>query len=294
MPGRDGVAAKGAGPIAREAPPTQLSVAAPETLGIIAGNGVYPRLLAEAARRAGVKRIVAAAFTDETEDRLAGKVDEIQWMRVGQLGKLIACFRTGGVQDAIMAGQIAPKNLFDLRPDWKTLLLLAKLKRRNAESIFTAIGDELARADITLLPATSFLEDCLAPAGLIAGRKLTHREEEDVAFGFEIAREVSRLDIGQTVIVKNGTILAVEAFEGTNEAIKRGGALARKDAVMVKVAKPTQDMRFDVPVIGVATVDVAAAAHIRVIAVEARRTLLLEKETVIARAKEVGMSIVAR
>lgn len=267
---------------------------APDTLGIIAGNGVYPRLLAQAARRAGVKRIIAAAFTDETDDRLAGMVDGIEWMRVGQLGKLIACFRNAGVANAIMAGQIAPKNLFDLRPDWKMLLLLAKLKRRNAESIFAAIGDELSRAGVRLLSATSFLEDSLAPNGLIAGRKLSHRQEEDVAFGFEIAREVSRLDIGQTVIVKNGTVLAVEGFEGTNEAIKRGGSLARKDAVMVKVAKPTQDMRFDVPVIGVATISVAAEAHIRVIAVEAGRTLLLEKDAVIEQANRANISIVAR
>jgi len=269
-------------------------VVALDTLGIIAGNGVYPRLLAQAARRAGVKRIVAAAFTDETDDRLAGMVDGIEWMRVGQLGKLIGCFRNAGVSDAIMAGQIAPKNLFDLRPDWKMLLLLARLKRRNAESIFAAIGNERARAGVTLLPATSYLDDSLAPNGLIAGRKLSHRQEEDVAFGFEIARELSRLDIGQTVIVKNGTVLAVEAFEGTNEAVKRGGSLARKDAVMVKVAKPTQDMRFDVPVIGVATIGVAAEAHIRVIAVEAGRTLLLEKESVIEQANRANISIVAR
>ncbi|HEX8490337.1 MAG TPA: DUF1009 domain-containing protein, partial [Chthoniobacterales bacterium] len=148
----------------------------PDTLGIIAGNGVYPRLLAENARRAGVQRIVAAAFTDETDERLAAMVDEIDWMRVGQLAKLIAAFRSAGVANAIMAGQIAPKNLFDLRPDWKTLLLLARLKRRNAESIFAAIGDELAAAGITLLPATTFLEDYVAPNGLIAGRKLTRRE----------------------------------------------------------------------------------------------------------------------
>jgi DUF1009 family protein len=269
-------------------------VETPDTLGIIAGNGVYPRLLADAARRTGVKKIVAAAFTDETDDRLAAKVDEVHWMRVGQLGKLISCFRAGGVANAIMAGQIAPKNLFDLRPDWKTLLLLARLKRRNAESIFAAIGDELARAGITLLPATSFLEDCLAPTGLIAGRKLSHREEEDITFGFEIAREVSRLDIGQTVIVKNGTVLAVEGFEGTNETIKRGGALGGKNAVMVKVAKPDQDMRFDVPVIGVATVDVAAEAHLRVIAIEAGRTLLLEKEALMECVARSNISIVAR
>jgi UDP-2,3-diacylglucosamine hydrolase len=269
-------------------------VATPETLGIIAGNGVYPRLLADAARSAGVKRIVAAAFTDETDERLAGKVDEIQWMRVGQLGKLISFFNNAGVSSAMMAGQIAPKNLFDLRPDWKTLLLLARLKRRNAESIFAAIGDELGRAGITLLPATSFLEDCLAPAGLIAGRKLSRREEEDVTFGFEIAREVSRLDIGQTVVVKNGTVLAVEGFEGTNEAIKRGGALGGKNATMVKVAKPTQDMRFDVPVIGVATIEVAVETHLRVIAIEAGRTLLLDKDAVIAAAERSNISIVAR
>jgi DUF1009 family protein len=266
----------------------------PDTLGIIAGNGVYPRLLADAARRAGVKRIVACAFTDETDNRLVAMVDHVEWMRVGQLGKLINCFRDSAVAQAVMAGQIAPKNLFDLRPDFKTLLLLARLKRRNAESIFTAIGDELAVAGITLLPATSFLEDCMPPAGLIAGRNLSRREEEDVAFGFEIAREVSRLDIGQTVVVKNGTVLAVEGFEGTNEAIKRGGALGRKDAIMVKVAKPNQDMRFDVPVIGVATVEVATEAHIRVIAVETGRTLLLEKDAVIEAAARANISIVAR
>ena len=215
-------------------------------------------------------------------------------MRVGQLGKLIACFRNAGVTRAILAGQIAPKNLFELRPDWKTLLLLARLKRRNAESIFAAIGDELAKTDITLLPATAFLEDCLTPGGLIAGRKLTHREEDDVAFGFEIAREVSRLDIGQTVIVKNGTVLAVEGFEGTNETIKRGGALGGKNAIMVKVAKPNQDMRFDVPVIGVATIVAAAEAQLRIIAIEAGRTLLLEKDALVEFATRSNISIVAR
>ena len=193
-----------------------------------------------------------------------------------------------------MAGQIAPRNLFDLRPDWKMLLLLGRLKRRNAESIFAAIGDELARDGITLLSATSFLEDSLAPSGLIAGRKLTRREEDDVAFGFDIAREISRLDIGQTVIVKNGTVLAVEGFEGTNETIKRGGLLGGKNAIMVKVAKPNQDMRFDVPVIGVATIEAAAEAHFRVIAIESGRTLLLDKDAVIDSATRSNISLVAR
>src|SRR6266568_2150487 len=202
-------------------------------------------------------------------------------MRVGQLGRLLRFFREEKVHHAIMAGQVAPKNLFDLHPDWKALLLLGKLKERNAESIFAAIADELSKVEVDLLRAAIFLEDSLAPAGLIAGPKLTRREEEDVAFGWKIATEIARFDIGQTIIVKNGTVLAVEAFEGTNDAIKRGGALARKDAVMIKVPKPNQDMRFDVPVIGVETIRVAAEVKLRVIAVEAGRTLLLERDAII-------------
>ncbi|HAF25382.1 MAG TPA: DUF1009 domain-containing protein, partial [Blastocatellia bacterium] len=185
-------------------------------------------------------------------------------------------------------------NLFDLRPDWKALLVLAKLKQRNAESIFTAIADELAKVDVDLLPATSFLEDCLAQAGLVVGPKLTRREEEDVALGWKIAKEIARLDIGQTVIVKNGTVLAVEAFEGTNDAIKRGGALAGKSAVMIKVAKPNQDMRFDVPVIGVETIRIATKVKLRVIAVEAEKALLLEREAIVDLAGAAKISIVAR
>jgi UDP-2,3-diacylglucosamine hydrolase len=263
-------------------------------LGIIAGNGVYPRLLADAARKAGVKKIIAAAFTGETDSVLAQHVDLIEWMRVGQLNRLLKFFSQNKVHHAIMAGQIAPKNLFDLRPDWKALLLLGKLKQRNAESIFAAIAEELARIDVDLLPATTFLEDCLASAGSIAGAKLSRREEEDVDLGWKIAREIARLDIGQTVIVKNGTVVAVEAFEGTNDAIRRGGALAREGSVMVKVAKPNQDMRFDVPVIGVETVRVAVGAKLRVIAVEAGKTLLLERDTIVDLADRSRISIVAR
>jgi DUF1009 family protein len=255
-----------------------LPQAPPQILGIIAGNGVYPRILADAARKAGVKRIVAAAFTNETDPKIAQHVDLVEWLRVGQLGRLLKIFREQNVHHAIMAGQIAPKNLFDLRPDAKALLVLAKLKERNAESIFSAIADELAKVEVELLPATSFLDDSVASKGLIAGSKLSRREEEDVDFGWKIAKEIARLDIGQTVIVKNGTVLAVEAFEGTNEAIKRGGALARKDAVMIKVAKPKQDMRFDVPVIGIETIKVARESKIRVIAIEAGKTLLLDCE----------------
>ena len=266
----------------------------PDALGIIAGNGSYPSLLANAARKAGVPRIVAAAFTDETSPQLADGVDEIQWMRVGQLSKLLNFFNETAVQHAVMAGQIAPKNLFDLRPDWKMLLLLARLKRRNAESIFTAVADELARANVALLPATTFLGDCVARAGLIAGPKLSRREQDDVAYGFEIAKAISRLDIGQTVVVKNGTVLAVEAFEGTNETLKRGAMLGRKNAIMVKVAKPNQDMRFDVPVIGLETIRVASEAQLRVIALEAGKTLLLERDAMVDLAERAKISIVAR
>jgi len=266
----------------------------PAALGIIAGNGVYPRLLTDAARKAGVKKIVAAAFTNETDPALTQHVDLIEWMRVGQLSRLLKFFREQQVHHAIMAGQIAPKNLFDLRPDWKGLLLLAKLKQRNAEAIFAAIADELAKIDVDLLPATTFLEDSLAPAGLIAGPKLSCREEEDVDLGWKIAKEIADLDIGQTVIVKNGTIVAVEALEGTNDTIKRGGVLARKGALMIKVAKPNQDMRFDVPVIGVETIRVAAEAKLRVIAIEAGKTLLLERDPIVDFAGRSGISIVAR
>ena len=263
-------------------------------LGIIAGNGVYPRLLADGARKAGVEKIVAAAFSNETNPVLERHVNVLEWMRVGQLGRFLKFFRSQGIQHAIMAGQIAPKNLFDLRPDLKALMLLGKLKQRNAESIFAAIADELARIDIDLLPATTFLEDSLARPGLIAGPKLSPREEHDVELGWNVAKEIARLDIGQTIIIKNGTIVAVEALEGTNEAIKRGGTLAREDAVMVKVSKPNQDMRFDVPVIGVETVRIAAESGVRVIAVEAGKTLLLERDAIIALANGSNMSVVSR
>src|SRR6476660_42500 len=266
----------------------------PEKLGIIAGNGVYPRLLADGARRAGVEKIVVAAFMDETDPVLERHVNVLEWMRVGQLGRLLKFLRSQDIHHAIMAGQMAPKNLFDLRPDVKALVLLGKLKERSAESIFAAIAAELAKIDVELLPATSFLEDSLAQSGLIAGPKLSPRQEHDVELGWNVAKEIARLDIGQTIVIKNGTIVAVEALEGTNEAIKRGGTLAREGAIMVKVSKPNQDMRFDVPVIGVETVRIAAQSGVRVIAVEAGKTLLLERDAVIALANGSNMSVVAR
>jgi len=266
----------------------------PEVLGIIAGNGVYPQLVAAAARKAGVKKIVAAGFTDETDPLLRQYVDVLEWMRVGQLGRLLKFFRAQHIHHAIMAGQIAPKNLFDLRPDMKAMMLLAKLKQRNAESIFAAIANELATLEVDLLPATTFLEDSLAHCGLIAGPKLSLREQEDVELGWKVAKEIARLDIGQTVIVKNGTIVAVEGLEGTNEAIRRAGVLARDGTVMVKVAKPNQDMRFDVPVVGAETIRVATDAGLRVIALEAGKTLFLQWDAIANLAGAASISIVGR
>ncbi len=253
-----------------------------ESLGIIAGNGAYPFELTQRARAAGVQRIVVAAFENETCPELASLVDEIAWMRVGQLGKMIGFFEKSGVEEVIMAGQIAPKNLFDLRPDFKALLLLGRLKERNAESLFGGIADELAKSGVRLLSATTFLEDSLAPVGHIAGPKLKKRTIDDLAYGFRIAKEVSRLDIGQTVVVRNGTVLAVEAFEGTNECIQRGGKMGKGRAVMVKVSKPNQDFRFDVPVVGLLTLETAQAAGVIAIGVESGKTLLLERDQLLA------------
>jgi DUF1009 family protein len=268
-----------------------LPLETPATLAIIAGNGTYPFAMAHSARAAGVSRIVVAAFQNETDPALADAVDEIEWMRVGQLGKMLGFLKKTGARHAVMSGQIHPKNLFDLRPDLRAVILLGKLRERNAESIFSAIASEMSAIGVELLAATSYMEQYLAPVGLVAGPKLSRREESDVQYGFRIAKEVSRLDIGQTVVVKGGTVLSVEAFEGTNAAMKRGGELGRKDAVMVKVSKPNQDFRFDVPVVGPLTLEAARDARIRVIGVEAGRTLLLERERLENMAQEFRISI---
>jgi len=168
------------------------------------------------------------------------------------------------------------------------------LKRRNAESIFSAIALELEKIGVTLLPAVAFLEQFLAPNGVIAGPKLSRREKSDVEFGWDIAKQIALLNIGQTIVVKNGTVLAVEGFDGTNETIRRGGALGGRGVVVIKISKPNQDLRFDIPVIGMETIGVAAEAQVRVIAVEAGRTLLLEIDRVRETASAASISIVGR
>jgi DUF1009 family protein len=248
--------------------------------------------MARGARAAGVKRIVACAFENETSEDLAGLVDQIEWMRVGQLGRMLRFLKASGARQAVMSGQIAPKNLFDLRPDIKALLLLGKLRERNAESIFGAIADSMQEAGVELIPATSYMEEALAPSGLVAGPTPSRKTLADLEFGMRIAKETSRLDIGQTVVVKRGTVLAVEAFEGTNAAVLRGGQLGKKEASMVKVSKPRQDLRFDVPVIGPVTIQIAAEAMLTAVGVEAGKTLLLERERLAQLAASHSISVV--
>jgi hypothetical protein len=257
-----------------------------QTVGLIAGRGMYPLEWVAGARRSGVERIVCAAFEGETDPLLAEQVDVVEWMRVGQLRRLLRFFETNGVHQVVMAGQIRPKNLYELRPDLKAMLLLARLDRRNAESLFGAIADELKLVGAELLPATRFLEDQMAGAGWSVGPRLTPQQEADVRFGYGIAKEVSRLDIGQSVVVKRGTVLAVEAFEGTNDAMRRGAALGKGEVVLVKVSKPGQDIRFDVPVIGPGTIEAAVEAGVAVIAVEAESTLVLGRAEVERLARE--------
>lgn len=261
------------------------------TLFLIAGGGAYPRLVIEGARAAGVGRIAMAFFEGETDPALCANVDEVYRMRVGQMGKLLDAARKSGAAGAIMAGQIAPGHLFDLRPDFKALVILAKLRERNAESLFGAVSAELERIGVPVLSAVTFLEDHVATCGPMAGPALKPRNLADLEFGHRIAKETSRLDVGQTVVVKNGTVLAVEAFEGTNEAIRRGGKLGRGGATLVKVSKPAQDMRFDVPVVGERTLQVAAESGIKVIGVEAGRTLLLDRPRVCEAATKLGISL---
>ncbi len=271
-----------------------MSEPVPETVGIIAGNGIYPETFARAARRAGVSRLIAAAFHNETDPSFASEVDEIEWFRVGELAKMIKFFGRHGVNRAVMVGQIAPRNLFEFRPDFRTLMMLGRLKERNAETLFGGIAAELEADGIRLLPAITWLDDLLPPAGHVAGPELTELQEEDAAFGMKIAKAVSALDIGQTVVVKKGTVLAVEAFEGTNRAVERGGALGKGASMMVKVSKPNQDLRFDVPCIGPETIKTATDAGVTAIVVEAGLTLLLGRDEVEKLCRKRKVSLVAR
>lgn len=251
-----------------------------ESLGIIAGNRSLPLLLARQARAAGVTRLVAVAFEGETDPALAPLVDDIVWLRVGQLSKLIAAFTDRDVKQCVMVGQIAPKNLYDVRPDLRAMGLMLRLREKNAHTIFGGVADELKKDGVELIEATPWLQPLMPGAGFLLGPKLSAELRADLEFGFRIAKEMSRLEIGQTVVVKEGTVLAVEGFEGTDKCLARGGELAGKDggAVAVKVAKVGHDMRFDIPCVGPGTLETCASAKIAVFGFEAGRSLVLKEE----------------
>lgn len=265
-----------------------------ESCGIIAGNRSLPRLFAGQARAQGVRRLVAAAFEGETDPALASLVDEIVWLKVGQLAKLIRVFTDRGVKHCVMLGQIAPRNLFDVRPDLRALNVLLRLKEKNAHTIFGAIAGELAKDGVELIDPTPWLQPIMPGPGFALGPALTEAQQADVEFGFRIAREVARLEIGQTVVVKDGVVLAVEGFEGTDRCLARGGELAGKDggAVAVKLAKQGHDMRFDVPCVGLKTLETCAASGIAVLAIEPHRTLVLDQEEAAALARRARVAVV--
>jgi DUF1009 family protein len=265
-----------------------------ETLGIIAGNRSLPLVFAKQARAMGVTRLIAVAFQGETDPALGSLVDEIVWIKVGQLGKMLTAFTKRGITRCVMAGQIAPSNLHDVRPDLRAMALLFRLKERNAHSIFGGIAEELKKEGVELVEATPWLKSLMPQSGFELGPNLSAGQRADVEFGFRIAKEVSRLEIGQTVVVKEGAVLAVEAFEGTDKCLARGGELAGKTggAVAVKAAKEKHDLRFDIPCIGPETLQACAAARISALAFEAGKSLLLEQEACAKLAKENKIAVV--
>ena len=265
-----------------------------ETIGLVAGSRSLPLIFAREARASGVKRIIAVAAEGETDREIETVVDEVVWLRVGQVGKMIRAFTDRGVKQCVMLGLIAPKNLFDVRPDLRGIALLMRLKERNAHTIFGGIADELAKDGVELISAAPWLTSIIPGPGYLAGPKPSAGEWEDVEFGYRIAKEISRLEIGQCVVVKGGTVLAVEGFEGPDRCLTRGGDLAGRDggAVAVKVAKKNHDMRFDIPCVGPTTLEVCAAHGIRTLAVEAGMTLLLDKEDLERLANQLRITVV--
>ncbi len=263
-------------------------------LGIIAGNGRMPVECADGARKAGVEFIAAVCFNGETGADVAGRVDEALWTEVGKLGKLIAFFQKHGIRNAVMAGQINPRHTVSslLKLDLRMTSLLLKLPNRKADTVLGGIARELEGEGIVLLDSTRFIPHLMAPAGAMGQHTPTARESEDVAFGAGIAREIGRVDIGQTVVVKHKSVVAVEAMEGSDAAIERGCRLAGRGAVIVKVSKPGQDMRFDVPVIGPRTLQTLVQGGGRVLAVEAGKTIVLDRDELVKEADRTKVCLI--
>lgn len=261
-------------------------------LGLIAGNGRFPLIFAEEARRAGY-HVTAVAHRGETEAAIEKAADELTWVYVGQLGKIISSFRSAGVTEAVMAGGIRKVKLFgNFRPDLRGARFLAKIKSREDDALLRGIADELAADGIRILPSTLCLPQILAPAGVLTKRSPRPEEWEDMRLGFRTAKEIGRLGIGQTVAIKKQVVLAVEAVEGTDAAILRAGGLAKAGFVVVKVSKPHQDLRFDVPAAGLHTIERLREAHGSALALEAGKTILLEKDALLERADACGISVV--
>lgn len=243
----------------------------------------------------GIQSIVCVAFEGETDPEMEQLADETIWIKVGQLGKLINAFKKREITQCVMLGQVAPKNLFKVQPDLRGAGLLFKLKEKNAHTIFGAIADELQSEGVTLISAAPFLKSIMPSDGYHVGKKLSPEDLEDARFGFRIAKSVSELEIGQTVVVKQGTVLAVEGFEGTDQCLTRGGSLAGKkgEATAVKVAKKNHDMRFDIPCIGYTTLEKCAENGIHNLVFESNMTLLLDSELWLPKLKSWKISLMS-
>jgi UDP-2,3-diacylglucosamine hydrolase len=263
-----------------------------EWIGLIAGNGRFPRLFAENARRLGY-RVSAVALTGEAEASLEQVVDRLHWVALGQLGKLIKAFKQDGVRQAVMVGGVSKTHLFaKLRPDLRALSLARRLKVRQDDAVLRAIAEELEEEGIRIRESTFGLEGLLVEEGVLTRRAPTRSERVDIEFGCDMAAAVGKLDIGQCVVVKDRTVVAVEAVEGTDDAIRRGGRLARGGAVVVKRFKPQQDPRFDLPTVGSKTIEVMIESGATVLAIEAGKALFLDRADAIEAADRAGIAIV--
>jgi len=262
-----------------------------EKIGLIAGKGQFPLLFAEAARRQGLE-VVAVAHRGETDPALESLVHQCEWIYVGQLGKLIKAFKQAGVSRAVMAGGVSRGRLFrDFRPDFRALNLIRKAGAGHDDRILRGLAAELEGEGITIVSTLLYLEDLLAQPGRLSRSQPTSQELQDIDFGFKIAKEVGRLDLGQCVVVRRQVVTALEAVEGTDDTIRRGGRLAGPGAVVVKICKPGQDLRFDLPAVGKNTIEVMREVEARVLAVEAGKTLIFDREDMLALADRLGLAV---
>jgi DUF1009 family protein len=262
-------------------------------IGLIAGSGQFPILFAKAAREKGWQ-IYAAAYKHEADPSLDEYTEALEWLYLGQLNRLIKFFHRHQVSQAVMMGAVRKTRMFaNVRPDIKALALFSKLRHTNDDALLREFADLLEREGIQIKPSTMLLPDLLAPAGVWTRRKPSKSEKHDIAVGWRIAKEIGRLDIGQCVVIKSGSVLAVEAIDGTDATIKRGGLLANGEAVVVKVCKPNQDMRFDIPAVGLQTIETMHTAGARVLVIEAGKAVVFDRPAMIEQADAYKIAIVA-